>query len=151
MDNNSGRKAGAEMIRSRPSGSFMANSENEKHLRLREVQLRTRWTSTEKSVKIKNACARFVASSVSQLAGPFYTMRDLFAGTLDEQSEQPYRAAPLQRPAMDRHSSFAQSHYPRTYDKLEVTYLWGRGASSSCVRSDAGALRRCASKHWPMY
>jgi hypothetical protein len=118
----------------------MANAENEKHLRLREVQRRTRWTSTEKSVKLKNTGARFVAKSMSQLAGPFYTMRDLFAGTLDEQSEQPHRAAPLQPPAIDRHSSFAQSHYPRTFDKLEVTYLWERGASSSCVRSDAGAL-----------
>jgi hypothetical protein len=117
VGNKSGRKAGAEMINSRPE-----------KLRLREVQLRTRWTSTEKSVKFKNACSRFVASSMSQLAGPFNTMRDLFAGTLDEQSEHvtsgtvgAHRAAPLQRPGMDRHSSFSQSHYPRTYDKLEAT------------------------------
>lgn len=135
MNNNSGRKAGAEMIH----GSFNANA-RKGHLHLREVQLRTRWTSTEKSIKFKNSCARFVANRASQLAGSFSTMLDLFAGTLNEESEQPPRAAPLQRPAMDRHSSFAQSHYPRTYDKLEVNYLWERGASASCVRSDAGAL-----------
>jgi hypothetical protein len=58
IENNSGRKAGAEIIRSRPSGSFMANAENEKNLRLLEVQLLcacTRWTSTEKAEKEKTA------------------------------------------------------------------------------------------------
>jgi len=74
IENNSGRKAGAEIIRSRSSVSFMANAENEKNLRLLEVQLLcacTRWTSTEKAEKKKSRGR--VANSVSQLAGLFYT------------------------------------------------------------------------------
>jgi hypothetical protein len=63
MDNKSGRKAGMEIMRSQQSGRF----------RCSEVQLRTRWTSTEKSARLKNACSRFAERSLSQ-------MRDFFTG-----------------------------------------------------------------------
>jgi len=43
------------------------------HADVREVQLRTRWTSAEQSVRWKNACVRFAERSFSQ-------MRDLFMG-----------------------------------------------------------------------
>jgi hypothetical protein len=62
MDNKSGRKAGMEIMRSQQSGRF----------RCSEVQLRTRWTSTEKSARLKNACSRFAERSLSQ-------MRDFFS------------------------------------------------------------------------
>jgi hypothetical protein len=63
MDNKSGRKAGMEIMRSHQSGSF----------RCSEVQLRTRWTSTEQSARLKNACSRFAERGLSQ-------MRDFFTG-----------------------------------------------------------------------
>lgn len=50
------------------------------HAEVREVQLRTRWTSAEQSVRWKNACARFAERSFSQ-------MRDLFMGAHSQRHE----------------------------------------------------------------
>ncbi len=77
MDNSRARVAGAEMLR---GGMWGHNLKSEKARKLanlagvREVPVRTRWTTAEKSARWRNACARFVEGSI---VGP---MRGLLGG-----------------------------------------------------------------------
>ena len=80
MDNKSGLRAGAEILRSRQRGKLRKEIYGVAAPPLREVQLRTRWTATEHSVRFKNECARFAERSMALVVGPLYKMRDLFAG-----------------------------------------------------------------------
>ena len=58
----------------RRSSSEDSDMTRKRALGPREIPMRTRWTTTEKSVRLKNACARFVGEGI---LGP---MRGLFAG-----------------------------------------------------------------------